>query len=399
MELERAARNRVVAVKHVVLRSHLALAALVTLAPGCDDLAGFSGDAPPLATLRVVASGDFESVRVPNADGEQLRVALVWGEQWLPEALCILPAADPAVADVIAQGCRNPLAFTPARVAASAPLVVGEVTTLELTQLPSADVMVGGVAARVAYGSLVIFDDRDGDASLDLARSVRLPTGPFGGGGAGGGGGMGPPDPEEDEPPSRDIIYGASFVAMTEADRRVAFREGDYTQAGFYPRRNCGAPLPGFSILSAGGFTFEEAVAATLAGQLPEQDPASCAEDAIDDTVVEIPLRPSVEVREVGCEQRRRDSSVVYRDPPVDEPPELAARKFACTSIPSLTGEQDPATAGITQLVVTNTTDETCKGLTHYTLVGCDDGELVCDQPEWDMRANPPAWWPCEVAQ
>ncbi|MDX2087789.1 MAG: hypothetical protein SFX73_08065 [Kofleriaceae bacterium] len=374
----------------------VALVTLVTLTAGCDDLERFSGGAPPLATLQVLATGDLERVRVPNATGERLRVALVWGEQWLPEPLCILPPADTTVADAVARGCRNPLAFTPARVAASTPLVVGEITTLELTQLPSADVMVGGVDARVAYGSLVIFDDRDGDASLELSRSVRLPTGPFDGGG--GSGGMGPPDPEDDEPPSRDIVYGASFVAMTEADRRVAFREGDFTQAGFYPRRNCGAPPAGFSILSAGGFTFEDAVAATLAGELPEQDPASCAEDAIDDTLVEIPLRPSPEVREVACEQRRNDSSVRYRDPPNEAPPNFDARKYACTSIPSLLGE-DPATAGITQLVVTNTEDETCRGLTHYLLVGCDDGEPVCDRPAWDLRANPPTWWPCEVPQ
>jgi hypothetical protein len=59
---------------------------------GCDDLQGASGEATPLVTLRYEVTGDFESVRVPDAASEQLRVAIVWGAQWLAEPLCFLPA-------------------------------------------------------------------------------------------------------------------------------------------------------------------------------------------------------------------------------------------------------------------------------------------------------------------
>jgi hypothetical protein len=363
-----------------VIRGRALAAALAGALAGCGDLVGFGGEVPPLATVHVTATGDFEAVRVPNATGEDLRVALVWGTQWLPEPLCFLPPESPAVAAAVAAGCRDPLAFTPARVTAGAAIAPGVPVELTLFELPSAEVMIGDVTARVAYGSLVVFDDRDHDGTLALARSRRLPAGGF--------------DPETDSPTS-DVIYGASFVAMTEPDTRLAFREGAFVETGFYPRHGCGAPLPAFSILSAGGFSLADAIAATAAGQLPAEDPARCAEAAPGDAAVEIPLRPNDQIREVGCEQRRLDSSVRYRQPPVDAP-DLAGRAFACAKIPSFGGD-GAATDGIIQLVVASRPEDTCRGLTHYTLIGCDEGALQCDAPEWDYRASPPGWWPCPI--
>jgi hypothetical protein len=358
---------------------------------GCGDLVGFGGAQPPLTTIQLSAIGDFESVRIASPDEPDLRVALVWGEQWLPEALCILPPASPEVAAVITQGCRDVLSFTPARAGSSVAIDPNAQAELSLFELPSADVMVGGVIARVAFGSLVVFDDRDHDGTLELGSPPRLP-GDDGGGGPNGG------DEDGDRHLSPDIIYGASFVAMSEPDRRLAFREGGYTETAFYPRLKCGEPLPGFSILSAGGFSLQDAIAATAASQLPAQDPTTCAEHAPAETVVEIPLRPPTEVGEVACSQRRNDSIVRYQKPPAEEPRELADRPRACTSIPTFgPGE---GTEGIVQLVVGSSPVDRCRGLTHYTLVGCDDGQLVCDSPEWDIRTTPPAWWPCpaEVA-
>lgn len=361
------------------------LVSLVLLA-GCGDLAGFSGEAPPLATITITTTGDFESVRTPGATNENLHVALVWGTQWLPEPTCFLPPESPELAAVVAAGCRNPLAFTPERVTADAPLIPGEPVSLTLTDLPSADLMVGDVTARIGYASLVVYDDRAGDGGLRLARPIRLPMG---------GPDMGPPDPEP--PPARSLVYGASFVAMTEPDTRLAFREGAFIESGFYPRHGCGTPLPAFSLLSAGGFSFADAVAATVAGTLPSEDPATCSETAPEDTIVRIPLRPPAEVREVRCEQRREDSSVRYRRPPT-EALDLTNRAYACTSIPNLGGGDPIAPPGTIQLVVASTTEDQCKGLTHYTLLGCDESStLICDSLEWDYRGEPPAWWPCPV--
>jgi hypothetical protein len=372
------------------MRPHVALVFVVA---GCGDLANFGGSAPPLATITITATGDFESVRVPDSEAD-LHVGLVWGEQWLPEALCFVPPESPEVAAVVAAGCRNPLSFSPARVTAVAPLVPNEPVTLALTDLPAADLMVGTVDARVGYASFVIFDDRDHDGVMQLPRPQRMRGGGFEDDDEPGG----PNGPMPDPPPFVTRVYGASFVAMTEPDTRLAFREGDYFESGFYPRHGCGEPLPSFSVLSAGGFTFEQAIAATVAGMLPSQDPATCSEVPAEQAAIEIPFRPVAEVAEVACEQRREDSSVRYRQPP-DDAPDFTGRSFACAALPNLGG--DPiGPEGTVQLIVSSAADEACKTITHFTLLGCDEDEsLVCDAYEWDFRENPPSWWPCPVTR
>lgn len=355
------------------MKAAIALAALA----GCGELSGFGGEVPPLVTIQLEVSGDFESVRVPDATGEALRVALVWGAQWLPEPLCFLPAESTEVAQVIAAGCRDPFGFVPDRASDSIPIEPNVPATLALYDLPSADVMVGDVTARIAYASLVVFDDRDGNERLDLGRSRNN---------------LGDP-PEPGAALGRDIVYGSSFVSMTEPDVRVVLREGGYNErAAFYPRRNCGVPEPGFSIAAAGGFTAEAAIAATLLGELPSQDPASCREAAMEDEVIGVPLRAAPEVAEVGCQGRRGDSSVRYREPPQD-PIDLTDRVAACAAIPDFgTGE----TAGIVQLVVSSHAGDRCRGLVHFLLRGCEE-DATCAIPDWDVTANPPAWWPCSV--
>jgi hypothetical protein len=188
--------------------------------------------------------------------------------------------------------------------------------------------------------------------------------------------------------PGRDIVYGASFVTMTEPDTRVALREGAYNdQFAFYPRVGCGEPLRGFSIVSAGGFTPAEALASALVGKLPEQDPATCSEQS-SDALVSIPLRAASEIMETGCIGRRADSSVRYRQPPI-EPVDLTNRVAACVKVPDFGEGTD-----IMQYVVSSRSDDRCKILTHFVLRGCDE-DAACALPEWDITATPPAWWPC----
>jgi hypothetical protein len=337
------------------------LALMCFAAAACGDLEGLGGEAPPLATISVQING--EATR-------PLHAALVWGAQWLAESTCTSQPATPDVAAVMQAGCRNPFAFTPDRVAAVAP-VEGGAAELTLPSLPSADVMVGGLSARIAYGSIVVFEDGDGSGALELARPTRLP-----------GSSNGPPDPGEDDLATGDVIHGASFVAMTEADTRIAFREGGFNAAAaFYPRSGCGDPLPAFSVLSAGGFSLTDAIAAGQSGKLPQQDPATCSEVPLDGAVIGVAVRPPADVREVGCLQRVSSGRIRYREPPVDAP-DFAGRTLAC--------------AAVTELVVSGRADDTCKGLTHYTLRGCDAAaDLACETPEWDFTATPPAWWPC----
>ena len=356
-----------------VIRAAIAIAGLA----GCGELSGLGGTVPPLATIQVQATGDFASVAVPGG-APVLRVALVWGAQWLPEPLCIVPPDDASVAALVAAGCRDPFGFVPVRVAANAPLEADGSAAIELLDLPAADVMVGDVTARVAYGSLMVYDDRDGDGTLTLGLAHRL-------------GGRDDNGPDEDPGRSTaDRVYAASFTTMTEPDRRLAFREGQFNAAAaFYPRSGCGAPLPGFSIVAAGGFTAATAIAAQRNGQLPPEDPATCSEVATDAPLA-VAYRPPAELRELACEERVTDSSVRYREPPVDVP-ELADRTIACAAIPDFgTGQA----SGVRQAVVSVTAGDSCVGLTHYVLRGCRE-DALCALPDWDITATPPSWWPC----
>src|SRR5262249_1981736 len=134
---------------------------------------------------------------------------------------------------------------------------------------------------------------------------------------------------------THDLVYGASFVTMTEPDVRLAFREGSFDRtAAFYPRAGCGDPLPSFSLVSAGGFSAADAFAAQLRGELPKEDPASCLEQAAD-TIVTVAFRPPAQLHEVACEERATDSSIRYREPPADMP-DFTNRTSACAKVPDL---------------------------------------------------------------
>ena len=156
-----------------------------------------------------------------------LRVALVWGQQWWPEPFCLLAQAAPAtlatdptqlgaVEGVAQAGCRDNFGFVPLQVGADVPLEASGTTAIPIISLPSAAEMVGDPAARVAYASLIIYQDGNGDGILDLAH---------------------PADQQQrgqsnsnsnDATNSPDTVYGASFISMTQPDQRVAYREGSF---------------------------------------------------------------------------------------------------------------------------------------------------------------------------
>ncbi|HEX4406186.1 MAG TPA: hypothetical protein VH560_15215 [Polyangia bacterium] len=379
------------------MRRALALAALALAA--CGKLQGTGGIVPPLVTFNVSFTGDLTPLRpVGITETKSLQVGLVWGAQWLTEPFCVLPAESTAAAAVIAAGCRDSYGFVPARVDVSAPVAADGTASLPLFQLPTADVLIGDVTARVAYASLVVYDDRDGNNILSLSRPQRLPSG----------GDDGPST--SNTPDSADIIYGASFLTMTAPDQRVAYREGAFNTTGaFYPRAGCGAPPPGFSIVAAGGFTPMSALTATLAGTLPQEVPATCAEEP-SATIVDVTAQAPSVVDEVGCDERTDDGSSRYREPPVDAP-DLTDRVSACAHLSTfetggLAGFDGGAVDGgaadggagletsIVQFVVSGRSTDRCKGLTHYTLRGCRES-VTCALPDWDFTAKPPSWWTC----
>jgi hypothetical protein len=352
-----------------------ALAVALFVVAGCGNLQGVGGPAPPLVTFQVVATGDL-----PNGPPvASLQVALVWGAQWWPEPFCILPPESDVVAAVIAAGCRDPFGFVPASASASVPVSIGTPEPLSLYALPSTDLLVGTITSRVGYASLVLYDDRDGDGTLGL--STSHPTA---------GGGRGPD--QQEMPDSADIVYGATFVTMTEPDQRVAFLQGAFDPASaFYPRDGCLDPPPdGFSVLATGGFSPSAGLAASAAGTLPSEDPTTCSTQTPDAALISIAARAPGQVTEVSCAERTLDGTTRYRQPPAD-PPNFTDRVTACAHLPSFGGA--PA-MDLTQLVVSGHATDRCKGLTHYTLRGCRE-DVFCAVPDWDFTANPPAWWPC----
>ena len=354
------------------------LALVLSLGAGCGKLTGFGGVPPPLVTFKLMVTGDLAPLRPPTSPSPPaLQVALVWGDQWLTEPFCFLPAESDAAAAVITAGCRDAFGFVPLRVAADVPVTLGEMTTLSLDDLPAADVMVGDITGRVAYGSLVVYDDQNGNGTLDLAAPHRTRSG-----------GNGPPFQDTGDSP--DVVYGASFISMTMPDQRIAFLEGQFdATSAFYPRDKCGQPLSSFSILSAGGFSEADGLASAIAGGLPPERPP-CAEERPQDKVVTFAVQDPAGVREVSCIERTTDSFTRYREPPADAP-DLTDRVTACAGLPSFdAGNQ----SGLIQFVVSGRAQDRCKGLTHYTLRGCREN-VACAVPDWDFTATPPAWWPC----
>jgi hypothetical protein len=360
---------------------HAVFCLATLLVAGCGKLEGFGGAAPPLASFNIVFHDDFAPPPAGVPRFHALRVGLVWGAQWLTEPFCVLPAESPDAAAVIDAGCRDPFGFVPAAVSVSVPIDIDVPTTLTLVQLPAADVMVGDITARVAFGSLVVFDDLDDTGTLELATPIRAPSG----------GGRGDRPPTQSY--SADVIRGASFLTMTAPDQRVAYREGEFdSTSAFYPRAGCDPPPRGFTVLGAGGFSAATGLASALAGVLPPEDPP-CSADLPADATIEITARASREVVEVGCDERTADSSVRYREPPANAP-DLASRAVACAHLPTFdTGAGSPA-SDLIQLVVSGRSFDRCKGLTHYTLRGCRE-DVNCPIPDWDFTASPPAWWPC----
>lgn len=404
------------------------VAALLALC-GCGKLRALDDTVTPLASVRVSVSGDAASLAPAGTTdrAQHLRAALVWGAQWQPEPFCFLPAESDGAARVIAAGCRDLFGFVPLRVAVDAPLGEGGEVTLSLLDLPAADDLVGDLTARIAYGSVVVYDDRNDNGALDFGRagSDRNPGPRIGGAGG----------PQQPEPPpggdrSADLVYGASFVSMERPDVRVAYREGAFNlDAAFYPRAGCEPPPPGFSLARAGGFSRADALAAVLSGMLPAEDPATCSVAALPEAAVGITLEAPAGLVGVVCASRGGGGGTRYKEPPRDAPP-LAKRIWACASVPVLdlgglgggglgggglgSGGSGGSGPQQQQLVIAdpppeeptssapgavyNPTFNYCKGLTHYVLRGCNN-DASCKSPQWDRTSSPPAWWPCPVPQ
>ena len=364
----------------------------------CGRLVGLGGPVVPLARIHVQVNGDVGPLVPSWAAGRapQLRVALVWGAQWQPEPFCIVTPASDAGDAVLKTGCPDSFGFVASRVGADAPVAADGTATFDLTSLPAADVMVGDVTARVAYAGVMVYDDRNGNGTLDLHEGDH-----HGEGEGRNGPGQEVPSADAGHSPEDDIVYGASFISMTLPDRRVAFREGGFNaNIAFYPRAGCPDPPQGFSVLSTGGFSQADGFAAALKGQLPQEDPAACGAATPDSTVITIAVQPPEPIKQAACIPRDNGSTTQYRSPPTKSP-DLAHLTWACVPLPHLPGDDGgTAASDVTQLVIAGPPSASCKSLSHIILKGCRD-DPTCPAPGqnggdgWDYSKTPPSWWPC----
>jgi hypothetical protein len=384
------------------------LAWLALALAACGKPVGLDAPVAPLVRVHVLVPGDVTTLAaLDGGAGEtfggdidgggsaldagsgptQLHAALVWGLQWLPEPFCVLPLAG---ADEVRQaGCRDSFGFVPDRVAADVPVTPGVPTTLDLYTLPAADVMVGDITGRIAYGSVYIYEDTNGNGVLDLRHPKRQRR---------------RGEHIDDAGGTADKVYGASFISMTLPDRRVSFLEGSFSglqDVAFYPRAGCAGPPDGFSILSASGFPAAAALTRGLAGQTPpdESDPAQCQVATMDDRIV-VPLQDPAGLLDLACTTNDEGGVTYYRPAPTDAV-DLSNRAWACTGFPQI-GVAGGAPSG-QQLVVSGVVYgpriEPCRYTLHYTLRGCDN-DPFCASPSWgDPPVPPPAWWPCSTTQ
>ena len=349
------------------------------------------------ADLPLDADPSVDAGTVPG----KLHAALVWGLQWLPEPFCVLPPESPQAAAVIAAGCRDSFGFVPVRAGADTPITPGVPAILNLYTLPSADVMVGDVTARIAYASVIIYQDTNGNGTLDFRHPQRQRR---------------RRDNQTitvDALGNADVVYGASFISMTLPDRRVAFREGAFNASvAFYPRAGCADPPIDFSILSAGGFSQTSALLNALAGQLPPEDPSLCATATLDDTIV-IPLQAPAGLSQLACTTNDSGGVTYYQQPATSPPsPELAnalpsgftsgvlasGAVWACADFPHLPGDRTGPSQG-QQLVISSAANAPCRQTLHYSLRGCDT-DPFCATGGADVSADPNvlSWWPCSTS-
>jgi hypothetical protein len=320
---------------------------------GCGDLHGLAvEDPPPLASIHIRVTGDLDAVRTDPSGPAHLRVKILWTQPWLPDASCLPPFENAQHEQVANAGCGDLLGVRRGSFGDQEhEAAVGPDGTAILDLLNLPDLLFGDIYSQLAYATLVVYDDHDDDGAMDQVR---------------------------------DVIYGASFSTMSKPDTRVAFRHGGFDdRAAYYPRRGCAPPPEGFSLVSAGGFTLEAAIAAQARGELPAQDPAQCRQDSIDHEVTVALQRPE-EVGDVSCYP---SGNQFWR--PAPEFDLRVNQVTACTSIPDRgTGRAH----GRYQLLSTQPNLRGCKSIAHYTLRGCFLDPL-CEHPDWDEP--PPSWWPC----
>ncbi len=348
----------------------LALAAC-TGGGGVDDLS-----LPSMPLVHVRGHVDLSAVHAA-AGGHPLNAALVWGAVAHDNQACL---KYPSNAD-LQKACPDPFGFVPGQVEVTAPVKQDGSFDLTLDHLPATGVSVGTDAARIAWGSVVVAADTDGNGTFD----------PLGGNNS----------PRGSTALLADQVVAASFSTLRQPQRRVGFLEGtwDAPLLGlFYPFLGCPKPAAGFSELATPGITLGvDAKGNPILAPLP----GSCTDDPISRVVEATPLSID-EGKALVCRAMTNRTSI--QQPPADVgsggklggdggrgggPPVGPPGGPSGTPAPTPDKQVclDPQT-----LAIIGAGD--CPSIMIFPLVGCHD-DLTCQKPDWDLRKSPPTWWPC----
>ncbi len=309
--------------------------------------------ASPLVILRGHVDTTSVARRNPNVP---LLGALVWAG--LPRTNPVCLKFD--VADLKA-ACPDPYGMFYGQIEQSVAIDAQGNFDLPLYYLPKASVSVGDAMTRIAYGSLVVAEDVDGDGQLTFPNNIR-----------GSDAGQGEdPNPADNHPPTAapapptrsDTVIAATFSSLHTAQLRVVFREGGFVvNSNFYPAPGCAAPPPGFSIQSA----------PPLGDTPPTADPCTFSST---ETRVEVPSLSPDEAQAFVCRPLQRGQRVLQPRQNQKLPKDM---KAICLS----------------PQILATVTMGSCPRVSIYALKGCRQ-DVFCLNPEWDLSASPPDFWPC----
>jgi hypothetical protein len=317
------------------------LASILTLTASCSSgVFGVGDDRDPLVTIR----GRYDG---PLPEEGTLRAGIIWAGVPVFVPYCHKygpnPREEREVPTVAQKGCRDPFEVVPGAVGPSVPFDRAGDRTFEIPieHLPDAGVMVGTLAGRVAYGTVVLFDDIDDDGFLDLGARCRRR------------------DADDPLPEPHDRLIVSTFTRLDEPQTRIAYVEGDFdADSFFYPHPNCTAlPPRGFSLWNVGDLF----------------DPNGTCEVTPLERELVLEQMPATSLAHLSCRPSENES---FSRPPPDEGTGQSVM-YDCTPEGELVAI-DPQCP--------------CPGLRVYSLRGCYD-DAACTEPDWDL--DPPMGWPC----
>jgi hypothetical protein len=246
----------------------------------------------------------------------------------------MLDCLDAAADQVAVARCVTAVGVEAIQATASVPIepVFPASFEIPLYRLPGPEVLGGAEGAWFGYGVLLVYADGNQNEMLDLVDAQAVD--------------------------SADTVLASGFPTEQLKAGVFVYREGELSPLWkIFAGLGCQEPGQGYSVLD---------VEASRLG-------VRCAVESSAEASIPVYFEDSASMRQQICQPQPISSTF-----PADPPP--AGALLDCIFDDSLQFVADPS--------------RYCQQVQRYDLVGCDS--LVgCEVPTWDLRAEPPAWWPC----